>query len=34
MANGMEHFIIEQDLVKDPERSLKRSVDNFNKLVS
>jgi sugar phosphate isomerase/epimerase len=33
-ANGMEHFIIEQDMVKDPAISLKRSVDNFKKLVS
>ena len=33
-ANGMEHFIIEQDMVKDPQIALKRSVDNFKKLVS
>jgi sugar phosphate isomerase/epimerase len=33
-ANGMEHFIIEQDIVKNPEIALKRSVDNFKKLVS
>ncbi|MFM1793652.1 MAG: hypothetical protein RL642_37 [Bacteroidota bacterium] len=32
-ANGMEHFIIEQDIVKNPEIALKRSVDNFKKLV-
>ena len=32
-ANGMEHFIIEQDIVKNPELALKICVDNFKKLV-
>lgn len=32
-ANGMEHFIIEQDIVKNPEVALKICVDNFKKLV-
>jgi len=32
-ANGMEHFIIEQDIVKNPEVALKICVDNFKKLI-
>lgn len=32
-ANGMEHFIIEQDIVKNPELALKICVDNFKKLI-
>jgi sugar phosphate isomerase/epimerase len=32
-VNGMEHFIIEQDIVKNPEVALKICVDNFKKLV-
>lgn len=32
-VNGMEHFIIEQDIVKNPEVALKICVDNFKKLI-
>jgi sugar phosphate isomerase/epimerase len=32
-ANGMEHFIIEQDIVNNPEVALKICVDNFKKLI-
>jgi sugar phosphate isomerase/epimerase len=32
-ANCMEHFIIEQDIVNNPEIALKICVDNFKKLM-
>ena len=30
--NGVKHFIVEQDMVVDPETALKRSFDYLNSL--